>query len=369
MKAAKLFLACVVGSALILTTFVTAYAGTVVGLWHMDEDSGSTMQDSSGNGNDGSLTDVTLGLPGVSGTAYGFNGSSSIASVPSNDSLNPGTADIVVTAHVKFTGPFLDDSYDIIRKGKSATTGGEYKMEILETGRLKCLFKGSSGTADKTGTSTQPALADGQWHTIKCLKTATSVTVKVDGYSTSANKSAGSISNTAPLRVGARVPGDDVYNGVMDEVSVEFTPSVDPSPSPSPTPSGQSCLGLPATIVGTSAGETITGTDGDDVIHAGGGNDVVEGLGGNDRLCGVSGADELSGGDGNDRSSGGAGGDTVTDQSGTDILQGNSQADNLNAGDGQGGDTVNGGLDPDTCVADATDKVSGCETTSAPASG
>ncbi len=352
---------------LILATFVTAHAGTVVGLWHMDENSGSTMQDSSGNGNDGNLTDVTLGLPGVSGTAYGFNGSTSLASVPSNDSLNPGNADIVLTAHVKFTGPFLDDSYDIIRKGKAATTGGEYKMEIMNSGQLKCLFKGNAGTADKTAGSGQPALADGQWHTIRCLKTANTVTVKVDGYSASSNESAGSISNTAPLRIGAKTPGDDVYNGVMDEVSVEFTPSVEPTPTSTPPPSGKTCFGQPASIVGTSAGETLTGTDGDDVIYADSGNDVVEGLGGNDRLCGANGADQVSGGDGNDRLGGGAGDDTVTDQSGTDLLQGNSQADNLNAGDGQGGDTVNGGLDPDTCVADATDKVSGCETTNPPA--
>jgi Ca2+-binding RTX toxin-like protein len=364
MKAAKLLLACVMGTCLILATFATAHAGTVVGLWHMDEDSGSTMQDSSGNNNDGNLTDVTLGLPGVSGTAYGFNGSTSIATVPSSDSLNPGNADIVLTAHVKFTGPFLDDSYDIIRKGKSATAGGEYKMEIMDSGQLKCLFKGNAGTADKLGGSGQPALADGQWHTIQCLRSGTTVTARVDGFSTSAHKSSGSITNTAPLRVGAKIPGDDVYNGVMDEVSIEFTPLVDPTPTPTPTPtpSGQSCLGSPATIVGTSAGETLTGTDGDDVIYAGGGNDVVEGLGGNDRLCGVGGADQVSGGDGNDRSSGGAGNDTVTDQSGTDILQGNSHADSLNASDGQAGDTVNGGLDPDTCTVDAGDKVSACET-------
>ena len=125
MKAAKLLLVCVMGATLILTTFVTAHAGTVVGLWHMDETSGSTMNDSSGNNNNGSLTAVTLGLPGVSGTAYGFNGTTSKAKVDSNSSLNPGGADILLTAHVKFTGPFLDDSYDIIRKGKSATSGGE----------------------------------------------------------------------------------------------------------------------------------------------------------------------------------------------------------------------------------------------------
>ena len=364
MKASRLLLTCAMATCLILATFVTAHAGTVVGLWHMDENSGSTMQDSSGNGNDGNLTDVTLGLPGVSGTAYGFNGSTSLASVPSNDSLNPGNADIVLTAHVKFTGPFLDDSYDIIRKGKAGTTGGEFKMEILNSGLLKCVFKGNVRLADKTAGSGQPALADGQWHTIRCLKTANTVTVKVDGYSASSNESAGSISNTAPLRIGAKVPGDDVYNGVMDEVSVEYTPSVDPTPTP--TPGGESCFQQPATIVGTSEGETLTGTGADDVIYAGGGNDVIDGLGGNDRLCGAGGSDQISGGDGNDQLGGGSGGDTVTDQSGTDLLQGNSNADSLNAGDGQGGDTVNGGLEPDTCTADANDNVSGCETTNPP---
>jgi|GEM_PF-1722553 len=361
MKASKLLVACVMAASLILATFVTAHAGTVAGLWHMDENSGSTMQDSSGNNNNGNLTDVTLGLPGVSGTAYGFNGSTSLASVANNGSLNPGSADMVLTAHVKFTGPFLDDSYDIIRKGKAGTTGGEYKMEILSSGLLKCVFKGTGGLADKTAGSGQPALANDQWHTIKCLKTATTVTVSVDGVATSSNESAGSITNTAPLRIGAKVAGDDVYNGVMDEVSVEFTPSVEPTPSP-PPPSGQSCLGLPATIVGTAADETLTGTGGDDVIYAGGGIDVIDGLGGNDRLCGAGGADQILSGDGNDRLSGGAGGDTVTDQSGTDLLQGNSNADTLNAGDGQGGDTVNGGLEPDTCTVDAGDNVSACET-------
>ena len=367
MRMLRLLLACSAASLLVFATFMTAQAGTVAALWHMDETSGSTMNDSSGNSNDGNLTDVTLGVPGVSGTAYGFNGTTSIASVPSSGSLNPGNADITLTAHVKFTGPFRDDSYDIVRKGTSGTTGGEYKMEILETGRLKCAFKGTGGIADKTAGSGQPTVDDGRWHTIRCLKTATTVTARVDGYSTSSNESAGSISNSAPVRLGAKVSGDDVYNGAMDEVSIEFTPSVEPSPTP--TPSGQSCLGQTATIVGTSSGETITGTEGDDVVHGGGGNDVIDGLGGNDRLCGVSGADKLSGGSGSDRLSGGSGGDTVTDQSGTDILQGNSNADSLDAGDLQGGDTVNGGLDPDNCTADATDKVSGCETVTAPAKG
>ena len=47
----------------------------LVALWHMDELSGNVMHDSIA-GHDGSLNFVQRGLPGFSGTAYGFSGSS-----------------------------------------------------------------------------------------------------------------------------------------------------------------------------------------------------------------------------------------------------------------------------------------------------
>src|SRR6266498_86896 len=65
----------------------------LVALWHMDETSGTLMYDSIA-GHTGSLHSVQPGLPGFSGFAYGFNGSSSYVSVPSAGDLNPGSADI-----------------------------------------------------------------------------------------------------------------------------------------------------------------------------------------------------------------------------------------------------------------------------------
>jgi Ca2+-binding RTX toxin-like protein len=65
------------------------------------------------------------------------------------------------------------------------------------------------------------------------------------------------------------------------------------------------CDGMPATIVGTDAGETLTGTPGDDVFAALGGPDVVQGLGGDDVICGDDGGDVLLGGPGADRLLGG----------------------------------------------------------------
>ena len=73
----------------------------VVANWNMDEPAGSTtMLDSSGNGNNGTLKNgVQAGVPGETGTAYLFSGQSYV-DVPSSNSLNPGTAraDISVLA-------------------------------------------------------------------------------------------------------------------------------------------------------------------------------------------------------------------------------------------------------------------------------
>jgi len=72
-----------------------AAGSTVAALWHMNEPAGSTvMVDSSGNGNNGSLHNVTAGAAGHSGTAYKFGGPKvkSYGEVPDSPSLNPGAA-------------------------------------------------------------------------------------------------------------------------------------------------------------------------------------------------------------------------------------------------------------------------------------
>jgi len=51
---------------------------TTVAHWAMDEAAGTVMNDSSGFGNSGMLQNVTLGVPGFTGTGYGFNGTSSL---------------------------------------------------------------------------------------------------------------------------------------------------------------------------------------------------------------------------------------------------------------------------------------------------
>ena len=94
-----------------------------------------------------------------------------------------------------------------------------------------------------------------------------------------------------------------------------------PSPPSSPPPAQQgSCLGLSATITGTSGADSLVGTPGNDVIATLDGNDVVDGGGGDDLVCGGNGDDALAGGPGNDRLLGDAGNDTLRGGPGTKDL-------------------------------------------------
>jgi Ca2+-binding RTX toxin-like protein len=71
---------------------------------------------------------------------------------------------------------------------------------------------------------------------------------------------------------------------------------------------GETCAGVPATIVGTDGADALTGTPGDDVIAALDGADVIMAGAGNDLVCGDAGPDELVGGPGDDRLYGGTNG-------------------------------------------------------------
>src|SRR3954451_1336932 len=199
------------------TAVVQANSGNVgvVALWHMDETSGTVMHDSVA-GHDGTLFSVQLGLPGFAGTAFGFTGSS-YASVPSASDLNPGTATVTITIHLKATSVPATPDWDLIRKGLYTSPGGEYKMEYQPTGQASCGFKGSANYGELI---TGPALNDGQWHTVQCVKTSSDIRLIVDGQTFSKAFNIGSIANTDAVPIGAR-PGSEYFKGSLDEAGIQ----------------------------------------------------------------------------------------------------------------------------------------------------
>ena len=185
----------------------------VIALWHMDEPSGSTMNDSVG-GHTGTLHSVSPGQPGFLGSAYGFNGSGYV-SVPSSGDLNPGSRNVTIAIHLKTTSRPPPEDWDLIRKGL-ASDSGEYKVEYYPDGRASCGFQGTGSHIElKAG----PVLSDGQWHSIQCTKTSSAIRLVVDGQTFSKSGSIGSISNGAAIAIGAR-PGSEFFRGSLDEASI-----------------------------------------------------------------------------------------------------------------------------------------------------
>ncbi len=195
----------------------TASSSSVVGLWHLDETSGTTAFDSSGNGNNGAISGpVTLGVPGHLNTAYSFVPKSTVI-VPNASDLVPGTATITISYWLNATTlPRSGIDYDMFTKGDSSSKGGQIKIEVQENGQASCMFRGASG-----GKQLQagPNVVDGQWHQVTCVRNGTQIVETVDGASFSVTKATGAITVTDPIRLGSHKGGGDWYKGVLDEVT------------------------------------------------------------------------------------------------------------------------------------------------------
>jgi len=187
-----------------------------VAIWHMDEAAGSTVAHDPIGGHDGTLHAVTAGIsPGLLGNAFFFNGAGWI-SIPSAPALNPGAANFTVTIHLRTVRAPATPDWDIIRTGVYDSAGGEFKVEYQPTGQASCGFIGSQGSREIIA---GPALNDGAWHAVQCVKTATAVALVVDGQAFSQAARIGSIANSADLVIGAH-PGSEFFIGSLDEASV-----------------------------------------------------------------------------------------------------------------------------------------------------
>jgi hypothetical protein len=226
-------LGAVVAGAAMVVLVPTAAQAAIVADWEMDEEpNASVMVDSAGGDNNGSIHSVQTGVDGLAGgNAYQFAGTTSWVDVPDNSNLDPGAANITLTATVKIpAGSMADDSYEVVRKGLVNTKGGDWKMEIKRKGsnatigHLHCVFKGvlAGGGTSLVSKQGSPNVVDGGVHTLQCIKTSTQVIAVVDGKRAFATKAAGSISNNQAVILGSKIAGDDVMQGIVDKVTVDI---------------------------------------------------------------------------------------------------------------------------------------------------
>ena len=114
-------------------------------------------------------------------------------------------------------------SANVMQKGV-VSTESQWKLQIGEvTGRAQCVVVGRGSTQTYIARA-GVTVADGKWHRVMCLRTATVLTVFVDGRNRGhvALPSTLDISNNLPLRIGGPnfSAGSDMYNGFLDDAYV-----------------------------------------------------------------------------------------------------------------------------------------------------
>ena len=143
--------------------------------------------------------------------------------VPSSPQLNAGTGSnffVSVWLQVE-SNPDGDETYDIVRKGIAYTVPGEYKLELLGTGQVRCTAKDDASQAGRGDQQASRSQVMGAGTSIGCARTgaplerpgrrARSATTDVD---------LGAVSNSVALSIGSKYGLEDRPLGLVDDVKL-----------------------------------------------------------------------------------------------------------------------------------------------------
>ena len=190
-------------------------------LLHLNEGSGSSAADSSGNGNNGTISGATWTTQGKFGSALSFDGI--------NDDINLGSAlnyngDITIETWVKTTQSLAPGIHAaIIERREKPSDKATYALRLMENGKL--WFGGTTGGgAGWWGYSTTQTFNDGNWHHLAASYDHSAVKLYIDGQLASSNAETRVLDLTSTSTTiaykGAGWASMAFFNGVIDEFAI-----------------------------------------------------------------------------------------------------------------------------------------------------
>ncbi|MBI3968024.1 MAG: PQQ-dependent sugar dehydrogenase, partial [Chloroflexi bacterium] len=192
-----------------------------LGYWRLDETSGTTATDLTGNNNAGSYVGgVTLGVSGTvasepTHTAVQLDGATGLVSVPSTSGLSPTSA-VSVEAWV-YVDAYSGTSPAIVSKS------GSFELNLLTTGgdqgRLR--WRVYRPTAFDTTTAAADALQLQRWYHVVATFDGVMTTIYLDGVLVAGQVTGGQLTATAPALTFGRA--DQPFAGRLDEVALYGT--------------------------------------------------------------------------------------------------------------------------------------------------
>jgi hypothetical protein len=187
-----------------------------VGIWFLDEGSGTLAADASGLGNDGSFVGSPAWDVGVLGSALRFSGDGSRVLVPDADSLDVAGG-ITIAAWIR---PTQQATQYVIKKARRGFTDG-YELSLSSGGAVYVRFnQASSGNAYRLDSATVYPTDGNTWVHVAATFDGQTIRLYLDGILEASLPAAGMTiaANGLPLSIGAEDDGFRGMSGSTDEV-------------------------------------------------------------------------------------------------------------------------------------------------------
>ena len=188
---------------------------TLKGWWNL----GFNSIDYTGNGNNGSDTNVLHGRNGFNPNIYGayFNGSSSVVTVPNNASLNPGTGPFSISVWVML---FTTNTVAPIFDKHNAVTFPYTGYVILLHSISPNIYFSVNDTAKTYGITSNTVIVPYKWYHIVGVRNGTSGYLYINGQlDNSGTVGGGSVDTTLNLIFGKYSNYNTFTNGIISEAA------------------------------------------------------------------------------------------------------------------------------------------------------
>jgi hypothetical protein len=201
----------------------TSTCNPPIGEWRFDEKQGTTVRDTSGNNNTGTLTNNPTWLHTTEckqGSCLRFNGSNNYIDAGNNSILQFGTSNFTIQAWVK---PLSNS--DGAKRGIVSTLGHSSAGYVLAyRGSNQLYLETFDGGGNPNGYSTN-SLTPNQWNHVAVVRGGGTYTFYINGIpSGTVNDNASNITNSQNLNIGRCIGHNGGYfNGKIDEVRMYNT--------------------------------------------------------------------------------------------------------------------------------------------------
>jgi len=186
--------------------------------WKLDENTGTAAYDTTGNNNQGTLTNTPKWLPGKYGAGLDFAGSNQHVTIA--DASQTGldfAAASAFTIETWFKHGPATAVQTMVSKMVTSDNDGGYKLKMEADGDITCETDDDDAdtTIDDTATTTAATYDDGVWHHVACVYDVanTKMYIYIDGVLTASDAS---ISTNSLANDDAFFYGIDVATGTED---------------------------------------------------------------------------------------------------------------------------------------------------------